>query len=535
MPQLPVLDLLVLGCYLLVVVGFGCWFARRNKSADEFMAAGRSLPGWAVGLAIFGSYVSSISFLANPGKAYNNDWNPLVFALSLPLAAVAAQLWFVPFFRRTGELSAYHHLEARFGAWARTYGVVCYLLTQLARLGTILYLLALALKPLVGLELVTLIVISGVVVTIYPFFGGTEGVMWTGVVQAIVLVAGAVICLLVLLFAIPGGPAELFRVAQAENKFSLGSTGSSLSLSTVWVVFAFGLVSNLQNFGIDQSYVQRYITAKSDRDAVRSVWIGALCYIPLSAVFLFIGTALFVFYRAQPELLPSGTKPDDVFPHFIGTQLPAGLQGLVVAAICSAAMDSNLNCCATLFLCDVYRRYIRPRATEIESIRVLRGTTLVMGAFSTVAAIAMINVKSALDSWWKLASILSGGILGLFLLGMVSRRVTNRTAAISTALGVFVIVWLTVSPLFRAPNPDATNGLSSAESTSPVWHSIAEIVQLLPAFMRTPIHDNLIIVFGTATILFSGLLLTCCRVGHARHRPTKFNSSDGSVGPDRSD
>src|SRR5262245_4273311 len=131
MAQLPVIDLLVLSSYLIAVVGFGCWFAGRNKSAEDFITAGQSLPGWAVGLAIFGSYVSSISFLANPGKAYSSNWNPFVFALSLPLAAWVAQKWFVPFFRRSGEVSAYQHLEHRFGPWARTYGVVCFLLTQL--------------------------------------------------------------------------------------------------------------------------------------------------------------------------------------------------------------------------------------------------------------------------------------------------------------------------------------------------------------------------------------------------------------------
>jgi SSS family solute:Na+ symporter len=499
-PSLPVLDLIVLSGYLVAVVGFGCWFARKSKSADEFMAAGRSLPGWAVGLAIFGSYVSSISFLANPGKAYAANWNPFVFAISLPLAAWAAQKWFVPFFRHSGELSAYHHLESRFGPWARTYGVVCYLLTQLARLGTILYLLALALRPLVGLDLVPLILISGLVITIYPFFGGTEGVMWTGVVQAIVLIAGALTCLVVLLLGVPGGASELMSVANAEDKFSLGSLATTLSQSTVWVVLAYGLATNLQNFGIDQSYVQRYLTARSDRDAVRSVWIGALSYIPISAVFLFIGTALFVFYRKQPQLLPDGIRPDDVFPHFIGTQLPPGLQGLVVAAICSAAMDSNLNCCATLFLCDIYRRYVRPQSTDAESMRVLRITTLVMGALGTMAAVAMIGVKSALDAWWKLASIFSGGILGLFLLGLISRRVTNRVAKVSTALGVLTIIWLTCLPILNPITPSATQ---PAEPSA-----LTQMVQKLPPFLNTPVHDNLIIVFGTLVILISGCLFS---------------------------
>lgn len=469
--------------YLAAVVGFGCWFAWRSRSADEFMSAGRSLPGWAVGLSIFGSYVSSISFLANPGKAFDGNWNVFVFALSLPLAAWLSVRYFVPFYRRTGEVSAYEHLESRFGPWARTYGVVCYLLTQLARLGTILYLLALALQPLVGLDVRAIIVLSGIVVTIYPLFGGTEGVIWTGVVQAIVLVAGALVCVVLLMFGVDGGAGELVRVAASENKFDLGSYGSSVAVSTFWVVLLNGMVTNLQNFGIDQSYVQRYITAKTDRDATRSVWLGALCYIPLSAAFLFIGTALFVFYQQRPGLLPDGVTGDKVFPHFIGMQLPPGLMGLVLAAICSAAMDSNLNCCATLYLCDIHRRYVRPQATDREAMLVLRLTTLVMGALSTLTALAMIRVKTALDVWWKLAGIFSGGMLGLFLLGLFVHRVRSRHAAVAVLTGVAVIAWMTFSPLAKP------------------W-----LLSRGLDWLASPFHDNLIVVIGTATILIAGLV-----------------------------
>src|SRR5688572_12566483 len=141
MHALSWLDYTVLSTYLVAVTGYGAWFYWRNRNSEKFMSAGRSLPGWAVGLSIFGSYVSSISFLANPGKAYASNWSPFVASLSLPLAVWIACRWFVPFYRRSGHISAYQHLEQRFGPWARTYAVVCYMFTQVARLGTILYLL----------------------------------------------------------------------------------------------------------------------------------------------------------------------------------------------------------------------------------------------------------------------------------------------------------------------------------------------------------------------------------------------------------
>jgi SSS family solute:Na+ symporter len=159
--MLNTVDLLVLVGYLLTVVGMGLWFAPRTQNTEDFVSADRSLPGWAIGLSMFGSYISSISFLANPGNAYAGDWNRFVFSLATPLAAAIAVRYFVPFYRRSGHISAYEHLEERFGAWARTYAVVCFLLTQTARMGTVVYLLALAVAPLTGWRLPLIIALKG--------------------------------------------------------------------------------------------------------------------------------------------------------------------------------------------------------------------------------------------------------------------------------------------------------------------------------------------------------------------------------------
>lgn len=478
MHMLSWIDLAVLLVYLLGVSGYGVWFYWRNRNSEKFMSAGRSLPGWAVGMSIFGSYVSSISFLGNPGKAYASNWGSFVAFLTMPVAVWVATRWFVPFYRGSGEVSAYHHLENRFGPWARTYAVVCYMLTQVARLGTILYLLALALVPLTGWDIKTIILVTGAVIIVYPLLGGTEAVIWAGVMQAIVLAVGALVCVSVLLMRTPGGPSGIMHVALEYDKFSLGSFGGSLREPTFWVVLMYGLVINLQNFGIDQSYVQRYITAKSDRAAKGSVWMGGLLYLPIGGAFFFIGTALFAFYRLQPELLPAGTRADEVFPHFISTQLPGGLAGLVIAGLCSAAMDSNLNCMATLFLKDIYQRYFRPKSGERESLRVLHVATLGFGVVSLAAALGMIRIKNALDIWWELAGIFGGGMLGLFLLGMLCRRADGRAGLTGVVAGLVLLIWMTLSPRMG----------------------------FLPAGVRSPFHNLLTIVFGTAAILLVGFL-----------------------------
>ena len=543
MNQLSPVDLFVLVIYLVGVVGFGAWFIRKSGNTEEFMAAGRSLPGWAIGLSIFGTYVSSISFLANPGKSYAANWNPFVFSLTLPFAAWVAVRYFVPFYRNVGEVSAYTHLEHRFGAWARIYAVACYMLSQLARMGTIMYLVALAVAPLTGWDIKTIIIVTGVLVTMYTLMGGIEAVIWTDVVQSIVLTAGALVCVVIILVRMPEGPAQVWEIAQngyqekvigeGDNKFSLGSFdlvhevkpattaeteseatplanrdriglgGWAINLAepTFWVVFIYGIFINLNNFGVDQSYVQRYITAKSDADATRSVWMGAWMYLPISAVLFFIGTSLFAYYDVHPELLPQEVADssveggmrafdpkldqDKVFPQFIVDELPTGMTGLLIAAIFAAAMssvDSSLNGSATLFLRDIYQRFFRPVAAERESMAVLYSFTLFWGAAGTGMALAMINVKSALDAWWQLSGILSGGVLGLFLLGLVSRKVQNPAAIVGAVLGILVIVWMTFSP-----NNDFEN---------------------IPQALRSPFHGYMIIVVGTLTILFVGLVVS---------------------------
>ncbi|MCW9705287.1 sodium:solute symporter [Fodinibius salsisoli] len=485
MLELPVVDYVILIVYLLGIVILGSWFVRKNRTPDAFMAANRSLSGWVVGLSIVGTYISSISFLANPGKSYMANWNPLVFSFALPIAGWIAIRYFVPFYRKVGEVSAYHHLENRFGPWARTYAVVMYLLTQMARVGTILYLVALTMTTFLGVSIQTIIIITGVLVIIYTLLGGIEAVIWTDAVQTVVLVFGAIITIVVLLVNMPGGISQLFTVAMESNKFSLGSFGSSLSEPTFWVVLVYGMAINLQNFGIDQGYIQRYITARSDKDAQMSVWIGALSYIPISATFFFIGTALFVFYSAQPELLPAGIEGDSVFPYFIVSELPVGITGIIIAAIFAAAMstvDSSLNSSATLILEDIYKRYVRPNASDKEAMRVLYTATLVWGIIGTGMALLMIGAQSALDIWWEYASIFSGGMLGLFLLGLISRA-RNPAAITGVCCGMLVILWMSVSKSW-------TGNLAAFSS---------------------PFHTFLVIVIGTLVILLVGIFVSRMR------------------------
>lgn len=220
MTQRQYLDLTVLGIYLLLVVGVGAYFALRRKSAAQFMTANQTMPGWAVGLSMFGSYISSISFLANPASSFASNWMWAGFTLMTPIGLLIGTTIFMKFYRRSGEVSAYTHLEKRFGPWARTYAVFTFLVLQMARTGTILFLLAQAVLPLLGgdpredLWLVrTIIIAVGSLVTFYTLFGGIEAVVWTGVIQSIVLIVGPLICMAALLVKMPGGAGAIFDIA----------------------------------------------------------------------------------------------------------------------------------------------------------------------------------------------------------------------------------------------------------------------------------------------------------------------------------
>jgi solute:Na+ symporter, SSS family len=486
--KLSVLDLTVFIILTLGNVLFGASFFFKNKTSSQFTSGGGKIPAWVVGMSIFATFVSSISFLALPGKAYMTNWNAFVFSLSIPIASVLAVKFFVPLYRGLGSISAYNYLEIRFGAWARIYASSCYILTQLMRTGAILLLLALPLNALFGWNIKTIIIVTGICVTIYSMLGGIQAVIWTDAIQGIILIGGAIVCAVILTFSMPEGPGQVFRIAAEHHKFSMGSFGLSLRDSTFWVVLIYGLFINLQNYGIDQNYVQRYMTTSSEKEAKSSALFGSLLYIPVSIIFFYIGTALFAYYTAQPDLLPADLKTaragDKVFPHFIVNGLPAGITGLLIASIFAAGMSTvstSINSTATIILSDYYKRYINKDASEKSSMKILYSSSLVFGSLGIIIALALVGVESVLDSWWALASIFSGGMLGLFLMGYISKKVRNVDAVIAVIIGALIIIWMSLSPMYF------TEGK-------------------LLAF-RSPFHTNLTIVFGTLAIFLTGFVL----------------------------
>lgn len=477
------IDLIIFFVFTLGVVVFGCSFYKKDNTSAEFTQAGRSLPGWVVGMSIFATYVSSISYIGYPGKAFASNWNAFVFSLSIPIASYFAARYFVLFYRKGGSVSAYTFLEEKFGRWARLYASACYLLTQIARMGSILYLLAVPMHILMGWNLHMVIIATSVAIIIYSMLGGLKAVIWADAIQGIILIGGAVLCLAILCFSMPEGPGQVFDLAihsPEGNKFSLGAFTSDLTTSTFWVCLIYGIFINLQNYGIDQNYVQRYHAAKTDRDARFSALFGGYLFIPVSALFFLIGSALYSYYTAHTGLLPDdiAAKPDYVFPFFIVNGLPVGLRGLLIASIFAAGMSTvstSVTSAATIILTDYYKPLVK-RSSERRDVMVLRLSSCIVGVIGIIVAIAMLSVESIIDAWWKLSSIFSGGMLGLFLLGILPRRIGRWAALIGCVAGIAVIAWISLAGLYDLPG--------------------------------IHLHEYLAIVLGTTTIFIVGFLLS---------------------------
>lgn len=510
MNNLPIIDLFVIIIYMLAMLGIGFYFSKKNKNAEQFTTAVGKIPGWAIGVSIFATFLSSNTFLGVTGKAFGSNWNAFVFSLSMPLAAWVAAKYFVPFYRHAGEVSAYTHLEKRFGPWARTYAVICFLLTQVARMGSIFFGIALSLQALTGFSMSSIMLVMGVCIIIYTVMGGMEAIIWTDVVQGIILTLGALLILFYVVKDMPGGVDAIVETGSANHKFSLGSFSFDFTSSTFWVILLYGFFINLNNFGMDQNYIQRYHTADSEKGAAKSIWLSVYLYVPISLLFFIMGASLFAFYYTHPEMtdvvklqaaaeqlggtataeqlkniastLQPGDYGDKVLPHFMVSKIPAGLVGLVIAAILSAAMStisSCMNASATVFAADIYKKYFQKDLNDKKLLRTLYAGTIVFGSIGLMAGLAMIGSKSILDVWWELSGIFAGGMLGLFLLGLISRKARNAEAITAVLIGIAVILWMTFSDKFG-------NEFNWLKST---------------------LHKNMVIVVGTLAIFLVGLLL----------------------------
>ena len=434
----------VVAVYFVVLLAMGFYFAKREKTTDDFFRAGRRIPWWAAGLSVFGTMLSAITFMAAPAKIYATNWLYVANVFLLFAVTPVVTRVFIPFYRRLDVTTAYEYLEKRFNVFVRLFGSAAFLLMQFGRLGIVLLLPAIALSVVTGINVYLCIAVVGALATVYTVLGGMEAVIWTDVLQVFVLMGGACISLVLMVLHTDGGAAGLFRSALAAGKLECIDWSLDFRTASIWVLLLY-MPNQLIPYASDQAVLQRYLTTKTEREARSSLWLCV--WLGLAAlVFWFVGTALWGYYRSHPaNLTPALDQTDRIFPWYIVTQLPAGVAGLVIAGVFAASMsslDSSMNSMSAAIVTDFYRRF-RPQARDESCLRLAKWTTALVGLAGTAFALFMAGsqIKSLWDTFMQLLGLFGGGLAGLFLLGMLTRRATGAGAVVGL-FGSAIVLWL---------------------------------------------------------------------------------------------
>ena len=457
--QLHLLDLVVLLGSVVVFLVIGASFSRRQKSTARYFKAGGAIPAWVIGISILATLISSVTFLAYPAAGFKSNWILLVQGLMVPLVLVCLVWIVVPLYREVIGLSAYEYFEKRFGFFARIYSSLAFSLTHFSKMGTVFFLLTVGLASLSGFDPYLILWFLGISIIVITVMGGIEAVIWADVFQGFLFIAAGLVAALVLLFLPPGGPAAVIQTAWEHGKIGFGPYDWNFAKLTFVVMALNGVFYALQKYATDQTIVQRYLTAKSDPAAIRAALFGVLLCVPVWALFMFIGTALFSFYQITQLPLPAGIKAEQVFPYFLMTQLPPGVVGLILSGLVAAAistLDADLNCLAAVAVEDYYARF-KPNATDRSKLIV--GKFVVAGCGIAAILIASLYLRlggeGVLGIVFNLYAIFSGGIVGLFLLGLLTRRANWQGVNIAIVACMAFTAWATLT---STQIPDAGGG-----------------------------------------------------------------------------
>lgn len=426
-------DYAVLGLYLLLLLYVSSRFAHNQQDTQDYFKGGGRIPAWAAGISIFGAKLSAITFIAIPAKAYATNWSYYILLLTIFLITPLILHVFIPAYRRLNVTSAYEFLESRFNLTARLIGGLMFLCVQLGRVAIVMFLPSLALSLVTGLDVSVCILLMGVFSIAYTVMGGIEAVIWTEVIQVSVLFGGAILCFVLLWFQVDQPFGQMMQTALDHDKFHILDFRLDFTTPTFWVVLLGGLATNTFQYGAEQTVVQRYMVTTDTQSSVRSLKLGTYLTLPSSIIFLGLGTLLYLFYRQHPShLSPTLTNSDTIFPWYMVTELPAGLRGLLIAAIFAAAMsalEAAINSVSTVLTVDFLKRF-RPDFPEKASLRFARLSTVGFGVFGI--GVALVMARQGISSFWDqfnlIMGLFTGSLCGMFLLGLFTKKVSGRAA-----------------------------------------------------------------------------------------------------------
>jgi SSS family solute:Na+ symporter len=354
---------------------------------------------------------------------------------------------YLPLFRRLNVTTAYEYLEKRFHVSIRVLGSLSFITFQLGRMGIVILLPALALSAVTGMNIYLCIALIGLLSTVYTALGGMEAVIWTDVLQAVVLIGGALAALTIMIGALDGGWREFAAIGVADGKFTLIHLGWDWTSDTLLVVVLGALFTNsLVPYTTDQSVIQRYLTTPNQKQAGRAIWVNGILAVVAGILFLTVGTGLFVFYKANPTLLTTLERADQIFAIFIWREMPAGLSGLVVAGVFAAAMsslDSSIHSISTAVTTDFVRRF-KPTLMPRTYLAFARALTVTFGMIGMAAAMLMaaVEVEYLWDLFLGIMGLFSGTLAGLFMLAILTKKVRTFHAWLGAVASIGVLLYV---------------------------------------------------------------------------------------------
>jgi SSS family solute:Na+ symporter len=454
--KLHPLDLIIIVVYMLGTLGVGWWFSRKQRNIRDYFLSDNNAPWWALMGSIVATETSTVTFISVPAFAFaanaggvGGNFTFLQLVIGYLIGRLVIVFLFIPLYFKGELFTVYQVLDQRFGGRVKRTAASFFLITRSIADGIRLFLTAIVLVALTGWNDPVSILIIGVVTIAYTYLGGMAAVIWTDAIQLVVYLVGAAVAALVLLGKIPGGWNEVVAVGNEFHKFNLFDFTFDLSRSyTFWSGVIGGAFLTTATHGTDQLMVQRYLCAKNSRQATLALLTSGVVILAQFVLFLIIGLMLFVFYQKAAVLPPEvAAKADRVFPHFIVTQLPNGLIGLVVAAIFAAAMStlsSSLNSLSATAVTDFYRPLFAPNKSDQHYLTVSRVMTAVWGAVQIAVAMIAIAMKGrGVDAVLAVASFTNGPVLGLFLLSTLTRHVGAKGSLVGVVVGVacMTFVW----------------------------------------------------------------------------------------------
>jgi len=448
---LAAIDYIIIVCYLSGIAGVGMWMSRGPKTAAGYFIADRTIPSWAVGFTLMATIIGSGTFVAHPAAVFKKGMFLLPGLLIYPIVLVLVAVYIAPFYRRVVKMSAYEYIGARFGFGGRLYSSFGFLADRSFDMGITLLTTGIAINVMCGWNLRLVILGVGVFTMIYTMIGGIRAVVWTDFVQGLVLFGGALM-ILVLVLTSPGAgsPGEIIGAAWEAGKFSLGSFEFSWDslfdheTTTVWLYVAAMSLGTARRYATDQHVVQRFLIARSDREARNGALFGAFMCLPVWIIFLFIGACLYGYYQTSAEAPPE--IADQVMPYFLIHHLPSGLTGLLLAAIMAAAMSSvssDLNSFSTVVTMDYFTQFFK-NTSDRAQLRVGRLMVAAGGILASVVALLLVPDESSspvMERTVVFASILSGGMFGLFCLGFFTRRATRTGCYVGIGACLLYTAW----------------------------------------------------------------------------------------------